>query len=100
MEKANVCPILKKDNPCKPNNYRPISLLNYEGKIMERCVHKDISEYLEENTIISEYQSGFKPTDSTINQLAYHCNELAEAIDESREIRVVFLDISKAFDIV
>ena len=54
----------KKDNPCKPNNYRPISLLNYEGKIMERCVHKYISEYLEENTIISEFQLGFKPTES------------------------------------
>ena len=51
-KKANVCPIFKKDNPCKPNNYRPISLLNYEGKIMERCVHKHISEYLEENTIV------------------------------------------------
>ena len=97
-KKANVCPIFKKDNPCKPNTYRPISLLNYEGKIMERCVHKHISEYLEENTIISEYQSGFKPTDSTINQLAYLCNEFAKAIDESKEIRVVFLDISKAFD--
>ena len=65
---------------------------------MERCVHKHISEYLEENTIISEFQSGFKPTDSTINQLAYLCNEFAKAIDESKEIRVVFLDISKAFD--
>ena len=93
-----MCPIFKKDNPCKPNNYRPISLLNYEGKIMERCVHKHISEYLEANTIISEFQSGFKPTDSTINQLAYLCNEFAKAIDESKEIRVVFLDISKAFD--
>ena len=61
-------------------------------------MHKHISEYLEENTIISEYQSGFKPTDSTINQLAYLCNEFTKAIDESKEIRVVFLDISKAFD--
>ena len=50
MEKANVCPIFKKDNPCKPNNYRLISLLNYEGKIMERCVHKHISKNLEENS--------------------------------------------------
>ena len=50
------------------------------------------------NTIISEYQSGFKPTDSTINQLAYLCNEFTKVIDESKEIRVVFLDISKAFN--
>ena len=61
-------------------------------------MHKHTSEYLEENIIISEYQSGFEPTDSTINQLAYLCNEFAKAIDESKEIRVVFLDISNAFD--
>ena len=61
-------------------------------------MHKHISEYLEANTTISEFKSGFKPTDSTINQLAYLCNEFAKAIDESKEIRVVFLDISKAFD--
>ena len=61
-------------------------------------MHKHIFEYLEENTIISEYQSGFKPTDSTINQLTYLCNEFAKATDESKEIRVVFLDISKAFN--
>ena len=60
-------------------------------------MHKH-TEYLEANTIISEFQSGFKPTDSTINQLAYLCNEFAKAIDESKEIRVVFLDISKAFN--
>ena len=61
-------------------------------------MHKHISEYREENTIISEYQSGFKSTDSTINQLAYLCNEFAKATDGSKEIRVVFLHISKAFD--
>ena len=89
--KKQTCVLFfKKDNPCKPNNYRPISLLNYEGKIMERCVHKHISKYLEENTIIPEYQSWFKPTDSTINQLAYLCNDFAKAIDENKEIRVVF----------
>ena len=66
---------------------------------MEHFVHKHISEYLEENTI-SEYQSGFKPTDSTVNQLAFLCNEFAKAIDESKEIRLVFLDKSKAFNTV
>ena len=54
-------------------------------------MHKHISENLEENTIISEYQSGFKTTDSIIKQLAYLCNEFAKAINESKEIRVVYI---------
>ena len=64
--------------------------------MMESCLHQHISEYQKENTIISEYHSGFKPTDSTVNQLAYVWNEFAKSIDESKEIRIVFSDKSKS----
>ena len=89
-KKSKCVSYFKTDNPCKANDYMHFFLLNYERKLMERCLHKHMSEYLEENTIISEYQSGFKPTDSTINKLAYLCNEFAKAIDKNTEIRVVF----------
>ena len=45
-------------------------------------------------------QSGFRPGDSTINQLLFLVNEIHEAFDNPKclEVRAVFLDISKAFD--
>ena len=97
-KQANVTAVHKKDDRCLPNNYRSISLLNCEGKLMERCVHKYISQYLKQHSIITEFQSGFQSGDSTINQLVYLYNEFSKALDESKEVRVVFLDISKAFD--
>lgn len=97
-KRANLTAIHKKDDPSKPSNYRPISLLNYEGKLMERCVYKYLSQYLIQNSVISEFQSGFQTGDSTINQLTFLCNEFSKAIDDNKEIRLVFLDISKAFD--
>ena len=50
--------------------------------------------------MITKNQSGFRPGDSTINQLLYLINEIHEAFDhpKSLEVRAVFLDISKAFD--
>ena len=36
--------------------------------------------------------------DSAINQLLSRTNEFGKALDEGKEIRVVFCDISKAFD--
>jgi hypothetical protein len=36
--------------------------------------------------------------DSAINQLLFITNEFGKALDEGKEIRVVFCDISKAFD--
>ena len=38
------------------------------------------------------------PGDSTVNQLIYITNDIAKALDFGKEIRVVFFDISKAFD--
>ncbi len=95
---ANVTPIYKKSNPADPTNYRPISLLSCLGKIMERCIHKHLYNYLITNNLLTEYQSGFRRGDSTTNQLVYIYNDICKALDDGKEIRVVFCDISKAFD--
>ena len=43
-------------------------------------------------------QSGFIPGDSTVNQLTFLYNIFCRALDDGKEARVVFCDISKAFD--
>ena len=97
-KRSNVTAIHKKDDRANPGNYRPISLLNYDGKLMERCIHKHVSNYLIEHFVITPNQSGFQAGDSTVNQLLYICNEISNALDNNKELRIVFLDISKAFD--
>ena len=44
------------------------------------------------------FQSGFRPVDSTVMQLVYIVNKIYQALEKGHEVRVVFLDISKAFD--
>ena len=51
-----------------------------------------------QNNILTEHQSGFRHNDSTVNQLVLICNEMNKAIDNGKEVRIVFCDISKAFD--
>ena len=65
---------------------------------MERCIYKYIHNYLLANYIITPHQSGFTRGDSAINQLLFITNEFGKTLDEGKEIRVVFCDISKAFD--
>ena len=48
--------------------------------------------------IFSANQSGFRPGDSCINQLLSVNHEILIAFDVVLEVRVIFLDISKAFD--
>ena len=51
-----------------------------------------------EHRLLTPFQSGFTKNDFTTNQLIYLYHTFCEAIDNGREVRVVFCDISKAFD--
>ena len=95
---ANVTPIHKKGNKQFICNYRPISLLPVCSKIFENFLFSNVYKYLIANNLISEHQSGFRPGDSTTNQLLYLVHTIHLALDEQKEVRSVFLDISKAFD--
>ena len=54
--------------------------------------------YLRDNNILTSHQSGFQPGDSTVNQLAYLYHVFSHALDRKKDVRIVFCDISKAFD--
>ena len=97
---ANVTPIFKKGDKQLIKNYRPISLLPICGKIFEKIIFNNLYAYLHTNNLMSKKQSGFRPGNSTTNQLLYLLDEIHQAFDstESLEVRAVFLDISKAFD--
>ena len=95
---ANVIPIHKKDSRSDINNYRPISLLSTGGKMLERIVFRHVFNFFKDNYIISAYQSGFLPGRSTVTQLIEVYHHFCSAVDSNKEIRVIFLDISKAFD--
>ena len=97
-KRANVILIYKKGEKTNINNYRPISLLSCVGKLCERVVFKYVFNYFRNNFLLSIYQSGFQPGDSTVNQLFKVYHMLCEALDSTKEVRIVFCDISKAFD--
>ena len=97
---ANVLPIHKKESRQIKKNYRPISLLPICGKIFEKILFDKIYDHLFDNELLSPNQSGFRPGDSTVNQLIAITHQIHVAFEEylSTETRAVFLDISKAFD--
>ena len=95
---SHVCPIHKNGDRSVPSNYRPVSLLCTPEKSFERAVFKHFYNHLHNNNILTSLQSGFIPGDSTVNQLTYLYNTFCQALDSGKEVRVVFCDVSKAFD--
>ena len=95
---ANVIPLHKKEDENIISNYRPVSLLGIVGKIFEKIIFKHIYNFYRENFVLTDFQSGFQKGRSTTTQLLEVYHTFCQALDDEREIRVVFLDISKAFD--
>ena len=83
-----------------PSNYRPISILSVVSKIIERAVHRQLSEFIDENYILNSNQSGFRPKHSTTTALTKFVNDLSWNIENKQISGVAFIDLRKAFDTV
>lgn len=96
---ANVSPIYKgKGDQDNVTNYRPISVTNCFSKILEKIIFKYLYNFIHDNNILTDHQSGFRNKDSTINQLLLIYDEIVKNLDKGKDVRFIFCDVSKAFD--
>jgi hypothetical protein len=54
--------------------------------------------FLKKNNLVTKFQSGCRPGDSTVIQLISISIDFGKAIEDENEIRILFFDISEAFD--
>ena len=95
---ARVIPIYKGGDRRILGNYRPISILPIVSKVFEKEIFKQLYKHLNDNKLISKFQSGFRPGHSTITALIQMCDNWYENMDNGKLTGVVFIDIRKAFD--
>ncbi|KAK3536301.1 hypothetical protein QTP86_002173, partial [Hemibagrus guttatus] len=102
FKKARVIPILKKPalDPSDISNYRPVSLLSFLSKILERVVCNQLSDYLMQNNLLDPNQSGFKAAHSTETALLAVTEKLHAARSAKLSSVLILLDLSAAFDTV
>ena len=93
-------PIYKHGKRTDLSNYRPISIISIVAKIFGRIVHDQFYSYLINNELLSEYQSGFRPTYSTVTALLETTNNWWVNIDKGLLNGVIFIDLKKAFDTI
>ena len=64
-KKAHLVPRKKKAIPSTVTDFRPIALLSFLSKVLEKIVQEQISAYLCSKKILDLSQSGFRPFHST-----------------------------------
>lgn len=98
-KKSTVVPIPKGGlDKHKVTNYRPISLLNCMGKILEKMVNLRLITELEENNRLNANQFAFRPGKSTDEYFSDLEQLLSEPLSKSKHTECALLDISKAYD--
>ena len=98
-KKARVTPIYKGSGKYDDgNNFRPISVISYVSKIMERGVQTQFLEYLMIHKFISVDQSAYIKHHSTLTSLHKVIDDFYDAIDNDELTGICFLDLSKCFD--
>ena len=66
--------------------------------VFEKFVNNRIADHLEKCGLFSDFQYGFRSSRLTLELLTVVSDRIARAFKRSGAIRVVALDISKAFD--
>ena len=79
-------------------NYRPISLLEIHGKILDRLLQSRLYNHLETNNKIHPKQHGFRQFRGTGTALAILHEKIAISSALKHKIDIALRDVSKAFD--
>ena len=97
---ARVTPIFKADSKTDPANYRPISVLSVIAKLFEKAIFNQAYKYLDENNLLSKFQSGFRPLHSTLTALIDMTDNWYLNTDNGLTNAGLFIDLKKAFDTI
>ncbi|RVE51257.1 hypothetical protein evm_004061 [Chilo suppressalis] len=95
-----IKPLHKVDHPTELNELRPISILPFMSKILEKVVCAQLIEYLNANNILPKRQSGFRTGLSTATALLDVVDDILAGQDADKGTMLVLLDFSRAFDTI
>jgi hypothetical protein len=98
---AVVIPLYKgSGNLDSVENYRPISLLPFTSKLFEKLVYQRLLSFLNAHSVINKCQFGFRKNHSTCDALIYFHETLLQSLSKKLFTVAVFIDYSKAFDVI
>ena len=89
----------KKDSDLdKPSSYRPISLTSCLVKLLEKIISARLRNFVDSNSILSKYQSGFRALRSTHDNILRITHDIKSSFNKNKKTCLVLFDVEKAFD--
>ena len=82
------------------SNFRPITVCSSLSKILEKVVRTRLMQHIEQSKILTPSQFGFRKCHSTNHAMINLLETTLTALDNGLKTGGVYLDVSKAFDVV
>lgn len=100
FKKSIIFPLYKKGNADDPSNYRAISYADAIAKIFTGILLKRLNAFIEQHKSLSEFQAGFRPGYSTIDNIYTVTNLVKLYKIKKRKLYSFFIDLKAAFDMI
>ena len=100
LKSAKVIPLHKKGPKNELNNFRPISVLSALIKPLEKHINANLMKYFESNALFHPSQSAFRKYHSCQSALLKITETYFKVCNNSTLAGTVFVDFSKAFDMI
>jgi hypothetical protein len=100
LKKAFIIPLHKQGSKEECGNYRPISILSALSKVYEKVINRKIRSFIEKTIGFDKNQYGFLDKSGTESAITATLNQIHDALDEGYYVGGVFIDLTKAFDVV
>ena len=99
-KRATLIPIVKpgREDSSEVSKFRPISLLNLGGKVLEKALITRIMHHINKNSLLNQNQYGFTPQRNTTDAVMALKEYVEESLESGEIIVLVNLDVKGAFD--
>ena len=97
---GSITPVAKKANAATPADFRPIAILPCLSKVFEMSLAQQITKYIEDHSLLSPLQSGFRPHRSCATATMKILDDIRTPFDDASVTLLCSLDFSRAFDTV
>lgn len=99
-KRSIILPIVKpgKEGLSEVHKYRPISLINVGGKLLEKLLIDRINHHLHTNKLLNKNQFGFTPQKSTVDAAMAVKRHALSLTQQRNYVIMISLDVQGAFD--
>ena len=98
MKAAEVIPIFEKNDDLDKENYRPVSVFSHVSKVFQRIMYIQIENFMEAK--LSKLLRRFRKNHRTQHCLVNMLEKWKNILDKGGFICTMFMDFSKAFDVM